>query len=1683
MYKHQHEALERAIDSGSGGEKPAIVVTAGTGSGKTEAFLLPILNELFARDRGDGAGTQCIILYPMNALVNDQVDRLYKWLEGQDRIRLFNFTSETPEDIKAANRAGIPKWDSCRVRTRQEARESPVPDIVITNYSMLEYMLCRPQDSVFFGPALRAVVLDEAHLYTGTLAAEITLLLRRLFLRCGVEPEQVLQMATSATLGTGDADELRDFAATIFSKKAQLVHIIEGESTRVKLDEPQSPEEKPSPASVAGKTWIDRPLVEINDKGEAYLRDDPEFCARLADILKIWVSPRRIKSIDRGETRPAVWLWEALSASPLVHRLEEFLWERGRMPLNELAERLWGSHDADAKRATGTLLQLTSSARREVDDYPLVPHRIHLMARANDGLSSCLDSQCIGPQDLKLKGLGTVHTGFSDQCPECGGVVLPLYHCTNCGEWVLAGEQTGGILRPVAQIPLQTPTFFTRHAKADSDLRHFVVNSQNGSCSGAGTSGVELYEIERCLGCGSRSFMPFSSQSNLFLSILAETVLAELPPYPSDSRHWLPARGRRLLAFSDSRQEAARLGPNLTRQHDTQVLRAAIVGCMKETPVGDEQTINTIREMIQSSEVALANPGLTPGQRQVLQTNRDSLRGQLTSMKSGGSMKEWAKMLGRQKRMEEILDQDLSKKQKAIVQDTDGDRKWSQRDWEKNTREVRKKAELFLAREFARLYRRDTSLEVLGLAEVTYPGLEECPAPGSLLGLLPDKQVRQKIENIWRDFLVALCDSMRMEGIVTIADKTNRERLDIRFIDRWCVRRGSSQSYLSNFIGQTAEQRRRQFAAAVLYACGMEARAAGEFAVKMLETAFDNLLSRAADNGQQSQEDQFAWLQKSLRQTQDGPPKEALQLVFDYLGLRRPSALFQCTKTGHVWPRSVMGCAPEIGCEGTLQPIGEDELVQESKVGRYRREYNRASVFQIGLWAEEHSAQLAPAENRRLQDLFKFGIRNVLSATTTLELGVDIGGLNAVLMSNVPPGKSNYLQRAGRAGRRADGSSVVITYVRPQPYDREVFHRFGDYLGRPLRKPLVFLDRDRVVRRHAFSFLLGTFFRDIYPSDLRTGAMNAFGNMGRFCGAILPSYWERKEDKPRASRVAGMDVGDATSIPWITESTKINRLDQCFRNFLQWLREREDHETKDQIEWLLQNTRIAAEVECWAGFIEATDAAFKEAVKAWEDEYQNLLKAWKKSKDRTQANAIRYQLRTLHELTVIEVLADQQFLPHYGFPIGLHQLQVIVPDETRAGRIRLEDQFRLERNNLLALREYVPGSQLLVGGKLVVSRGLLKHWTGEMLNGDWGLRGLCCSCENGHFYYSTAKQLENCPICDAEQAQTSDQLLFPKHGFSSAAWDPPRWSSDIERIGKIETATITFTGHGQQEEIEQQDFAGVKGLVARYREKGEILVYNRGDKDKGFALCLRCGYADSEREYGKAIMDLPSSFETHAPLNSPSPYRKCWDDGKAPVLRNQILAAREITDVLLIDFSSCLGEFDLVRDIITTLGHVLQSAGARMLELDNRELGVLVVPVGTEGKGWGAVIYDSVAGGAGHVRELLAQGRNWLKEARRILWVSDDHHERCETACLDCLMSFSAQYVVGQVSFKRRRAYEVLKALLEGREMPIWDGGGKKENASNDSGGKSGESLGEKGTLSREERMREAKARLGQRTR
>ncbi len=179
-------------------------------------------------------------------------------------------------------------------------------------------------------------------------------------------------------------------------------------------------------------------------------------------------------------------------------------------------------------------------------------------------------------------------------------------------------------------------------------------------------------------------------------------------------------------------------------------------------------------------------------------------------------------------------------------------------------------------------------------------------------------------------------------------------------------------------------------------------------------------------------------------------------------------------------------------------------------------------------------------------------------------------------------------------------------------------------------------------------------------------------------------------------------------------------------------------------------------------------------------------------------------------------------------------------------------------------------------------------------------------------------------------------------------------------------------------------------------------------------------------------MKLPTSFLRHSPVTSPKPWDVCWRDGdRTPVLRNQILSARETTDVLLLDFTDCLGQLATDESLVTTLAYAFPNAAARLLELDSRELGVLVVPTGSGGITRGAVICDNVPGGAGHVRELLAQGGNWIRETHRVLFVNQDHHQRCESGCLDCLLSFDAQRATGNRPFSRRQAHQCLTRLLE----------------------------------------------------
>ncbi len=1699
LYAHQREALIAArAGRDDGTPRPAIVVTAGTGAGKTESFLLPLLDDLYERQRNgaaSGKGVQCLILYPMNALVNDQVDRLYKWLREQKPpkgcrpVTLFHFTSETPEDKRAADAEKVPQWDVCRVRTRKQARgwetaegqqndvPAPPPDILITNYSMLEYMLCRPQDAPLLGSALRTLILDEAHLYTGTLAAEITLLLRRLSERCGTTPDAVLQMATSATLGTGDPNELRDFMATLFSKSPERVVVVSGEKQRVVFGVPVPPATTATYSEIAATEFLTEATLTLStgelSRGEPEIAKNPEQVGHLSRAITGLVGAGAIAdALEVVPAHPARFLHAALRHAPAIHRLETHLWEhqKGGLSLTELAAKLWGLPEEemphDALAATLSLLTLGATARQSEKTYPLVPHRIHLLARTPGGVSLCLNDGCTGPAEHRFKGYGCVVGTPSDRCPHCESAVLPVHRCANCGEWVLCGLNEGAKFRPPFPFEMKKPTLFylsAHPAAAGADIR---LDPKDGVLHGHGGGSLGFKSVDVCPHCTSfdaeeggtettaekqkertprktTPFVPLFTAPNLALSILAETTLAALPPFPSKTNDWLPARGRRLLAFSDSRSQAARLGPSLTYQHERQLVRAAILRTVRATPLASPKVAEMLAKRLGELDTFL-DTETDPDMRREYEQERDAKRKNRDVHSSGRSVSDWTEKLKSATNLPEIVDAENAQSHRP--------EDWvlhRQHEWEKNATHVRDSAALLFGLELVSPSRRQTALETLGLVEVVYPGFDEALAEvqapiENLLGQLPSSDTRVMLRKAWGEFVASVCDSMRFDNAVTLGTDAKDDEYGAMFtapIGRWCSENDAGYA-LIRFIGTTERGRRRQFAEAVLKACGMIAEDAAAWSEKLLSAAFQTLLAVAKSH-------KLPWLESEERQS--GETKvDAVRVRFPGLALRRPQTLWRSGRTGHIFPRSAAGVAPESGCDDLVR-ITEAALDADGRFGRLRREYADSEVFSVGLWGEEHSAQLSPQENRRLQDLFKLGARNVLSSTTTLELGIDIGGLNAVLMGNVPPGKANYLQRAGRAGRRADGSSLVTTFVRNRPFDREVFARFGDYLRRDLRRPVVHLDRERIARRHAHALLLSDLFRTIYPPDMRVGAMDAFGRMGKFIGVQAPPYWDNAHGYPAPPPPLGVSLSKKPEVGWWDGARPDDApLADRFTDYLRWARDGDPAGDKPaaligRLRDLLAGTPAADKPNTPRSFFDTVLSDFVGAVGEWRTDYGSLLTAWEEAVSKAKngetetaqamrvANGLRYQMILLTGLTVIESLSDKQFLPRYGFPVGLQKLKVLVPRDDKPTKTREEDQIRLSRSGLQAIGEYIPGSRLLVGGRQIVSRGLLKRDIGTGVGEEaFGQSGQYATCSAGHFYYSVPGSVGNCTYCGSPANGAARNLLIPQYGYSNAASEPITRRTQVERVGSTKQEFVALE-HPQLTE----DFGGVRFLSTQYQENGKMLSYNAGENGFGFAICLKCGYADSEKTIGKTgAMGLPSGFERHPPLHSTNPRLRCYAEDKADPWRNRTLAAQQTTDIAILDFSQCLTTVAKDRGTMAAIALALTISGAKMLELDGRELGTLLAPTGTLFDSLGAVVYDNVPGGAGHVQELLKRGREWLTAALEALYVSDEHDARCETACLDCLLTYgTSDAFLGdgtESPLNRRNAYICLKGLLEG---------------------------------------------------
>lgn len=584
-YRHQLEAWQIL-----GQDKPqSVVVTSGTGSGKTECFMVPILDQLARAHAQRGSkliGVQALFLYPLNALIQSQRERLNAWTSSfGDGLRFCLYNGLTPQKQPQGLRDQLRN----EVLDRESLRAAP-PPLLVTNATMLEYMLVRAQDAPILEQsqgALKWIVLDEAHTYIGSQAAELALLLRRVLHAFGVTPEQVRFVATSATIGGSEAEaQLREFLARVAGLSLDRVHVVSGHRAVPELD--------------AGEpAYADAPLEVLES-----IAEDPE---RLYAALCTNKTARSIRA----------------SFAPPNDRV---------LSLSSLAGSLCGHVAPEASDKAKALrwldlLTLAQSRPKGKAAKSYLPLRAHLFHSVLDGLWACADPGCrckVGTElDSSDWSFGLVYSEPRKHC-ECGSPVYELRSCNECNTTYLWARRYGpgedGKYRLLQTTAEDVDEFSLDTERSEEDEQQtkvrpgyspvLIANAHKTATEeilvAPATLALDPVEVEGvvrirgrdesviddegtiamvCPECGARDagsgvalFRKAILGAPFLLGEIVPTLLEFCPDIDSPEAKPLerPYRGRRMISFTDSRQGTARIAARLQQDSERNRIRGLV---------------------------------------------------------------------------------------------------------------------------------------------------------------------------------------------------------------------------------------------------------------------------------------------------------------------------------------------------------------------------------------------------------------------------------------------------------------------------------------------------------------------------------------------------------------------------------------------------------------------------------------------------------------------------------------------------------------------------------------------------------------------------------------------------------------------------------------------------------------------------------------------------------------------------------------------------------------------------------------------------------------------------------------------------------------------------------------------------------------------------------------------------
>lgn len=1562
-YAHQIEAWEILRKS----EAQSLVVSSGTGSGKTECFLVPILDALAREQTALGSplvGVRAIFLYPLNALINSQRDRLRAWTHSFGKeVRFCLYNGNTPDQRRSTEGADFPS----EVGDRRTLRSSP-PPILVTNSTMLEFMLVRAQDAPIIEQSrgkLNWIVLDEAHSYIGSQAAELALMLRRVLHAFGVSPDQVRFVATSATIGDpkGEAGvKLRRFLADVAGVDESRVHLVAGQREVPLL---------PS-ATALGDSGIDE-LALIDSQHE--------------------VSAKRFSALTKSTTARAVReLFVGDLSKPSVARLSDVtsVLRKCGVPIASEAMGLrW--------------LDLLSGVRDE-DETPFLPLRGHIFHQTMPGLWACSDRACPKRASTALDDsswpFGAVYLALRQHC-ECGAPCYQVVACDDCGAVYLEAEhsQDGRLVQPedvsqVDEFQLDVESV-TEDAEAEDDDDSPAKRGTPALLVNRELRGTERWHINKgsrlicdtsddhtvittlhedggdgleCPACGatpsrrSTLFRKARISAPFLLSGILPTLLEFAPDGPNPAE--LPYRGRRLLTFSDSRQGTARLATRL--QQDSE--RSRVRGLAYHHVIGFGIGTSESRSQKLTDEIKALSAVISPALP-------DSIRGSLEEQIKGKVAELEALAVPKPIPFTEL-------RQRLVGEGNDFNRMlatyrhYSSNCFGNDTGPLTL-AGMLLVREFGRRPKRQNSLETMGMVSVQYPALQGVGgAPGAWTrrGLTLDE---------WRAFLkLSLDHIVRGSGCLEVPQEwrqwlgmpipkmrlipSDRPELG-RNQRRWpSVRRSGDRSILVRL-------------AANLLAVSIE-EASGQDAIdECLGRAWSDLATASL-----------------LQPTGDG---HILRL--ESLAFRVVREAWLCPVTRRFLDTTVRGVTPYLPrsatketsqCEKILipvydKPFGGDSSAQahlaEARLWMRRNEQIQR-LRDEGIWSDlhdrvvelspyfaaaEHSAQQPAEVLDRYERHFKEGRLNLLSCSTTMEMGIDIGGVRLVAMNNVPPHPANYLQRAGRAGRRRELRSCAVTLCKSNPHDQAVFSNSRWPFDMLLPAPVVSLNSPVIVQRHINALVLGVALRMLsVPGDSDLHKLT--------CG-----WFFAEPDNSPLSR---------------------------FLEFCEAFDPKREKALSEGLASLVRHSIFTGR-DPRSFLIRAAEMMMSIATR-WRNELKGL-QVDQPGSNEPAAKAIAFQKRRLEDEYLLRELATQGFLPAHGFPTSIAAFDTLTIEDIKrlpSTPSRGRDDNRMRRRDLAsrdlttALREYAPGADVVMDGRVYRSAGITLNWhvpasqadASEVQSIRYAWRCQTCGASGSSVSIATAQQ---CEICGATQPNSPKAFLSPS-GFAVDFGSHPHNDISAQGFVPVELPWVSATGEWSP--------LPNPGL-GRFRstERGHVYHYSAGQTRRGYALCLGCGRAEPMALDGT----LPKVFqEPHARLRGgKGTDRICTGSFNAWSIKpNLDLGHEAFTDVLEIQLCDTAGRWLSDATAAQTIAVAMRNALANRLGVQVAELACAykAARVDSQTITHSIIIFDKHAAGyASGADGLMAE---LLESAHSAL----NCPKACDSACPHCVLDFDQRF-------------------------------------------------------------------------